>query len=524
MTMKKTEWRYRTINEYRQQKEDRFIIKAVAICLFVLGLAIFIGLKAKGQVLDTTMYRNVQFYIGPALKFDSTFKFVLPKPRPQIIVIRDTVKVHDTTYVIKVIYKDTGSIKYIDTCIDDGPILPIDSAKLAWSRFKTMGYTFKEYIHEVQKLGAIALIDVDVTPAETIFINGDIIVESLPGVTVTNYLAGPLWLLGNGLHIFRNMSYAQTDSLKGVVWRTALPATGQPPYVFHDSIRNVSVEGGNNSYYSDRGGSKSQWSKVSISQAIFKNRHVNIMVFGQDVGNYKSLLLDSVELWSWTSHNGYVHTDISVQATFVRSMQIGPNAVAWHGYSSGGGEGGKGTADSSEYQIFKFCYSAPAGGRWQIPQPYTIRLSPTDSIVRPVQMIGCNLPLYDIPIPKMEAVNCTFTYGPFNGTCTNCSGVYRPQNNSTIINSTAEMSVQEGGVITLVNSTATKMYDSDRIAPLNPLRLHLDNSIVNQMKLVMNVPNYLIYLKGNSAVLAPLFGWTPWPIPPIHIVDENEPR
>lgn len=308
--------------------------------------------------------------------------------------------------------------------------------------------SFQSFINACILSGDTGVIDKEANVIVTVQVNGSIALISPNKSVVT--IQGTGFLLGTGNHYFEGFDIMQSQNA------TAFKTVIQKNILWKNTLSFINVTGGSYAYYSDRGGNENYTDTTIIENCTFNVSRNGVVVYSQD-GAYKALHEKNVFISTDSSHNQYIHPNISIRFENVHSVkggttiQQGSNALApglaLHHFSGGGVPG------KAKYVELTKCVTEAKGGMWQIEQPEN----------RSVMMEDCDIAVYSIPQPLTYARNCHFKSGGqgafLKGTFINCSGEIWPVGGSVIEGGNFENMTLNAGKIE-VNNCSVKYLSS----------------------------------------------------------------
>lgn len=185
-------------------------------------------------------------------------------------------------------------------------------------------------------------------------------------------------------------------------------------------LENIKVTGGNNAWYSARGGiydiakdSIIEWNTVYFKNVNFNTNMVSVAVYAQD-GPSVAVNMDNVELRAGRSHAMYFHPNVSIDFNNVRVMSTGAKLTSGQGLALSHYSGG-GVPGIARYYRMNNVSSDVA--------PFAIAPTKTIPVIR-----NSRLQLYDMYLDtrNIYAENTMFTELSFvSGELVNCSGKIR---------------------------------------------------------------------------------------------------
>lgn len=327
-------------------------------------------------------------------------------------------------------------------------------SELLWSGFKG---SFQQFIDRAITTGVTAVLDKDITISQTVAIHGDLRMQG-NGHSITHKLE-KLFEVGHGTHVFENMNIIQQADNSNAFFTVQ-----KPRIVWNNTLRGITITGGENGYNSSLGGvydkqtdSVLQWAGTTIENSIIKIKGgMAIAIFSQD-GPCKYLHLRNVQLGSEVTHNIYTHPNVSMSFDSVVSLYAGK--LALH-YFSGGN-------DWMYYTARYFTMnrvSSVNGANWEMVRPKAGCIRITNSNIAPYTLVGVEPPL-------VCAENSQF-YNAGNGarlsgTLTNCSGTvwsagpeWKPLELKG--GSYDEVNFKAGGTIIANNSNISRMLIGEK--------------------------------------------------------------
>lgn len=360
------------------------------------------------------------------IKFNVPYRFVVQGTRSGSITIplpkNDTIRIHDTVYIYN--------------------CPPMVKDSLVWSKFNG---TFQEFVDSAVKNNTVAYIDKDVTPIASVNVDGDLTLIGNAD-TVTN-INKYLFILGTGKHTFINFNIIQTRP-DGVAFFTRQVAG----ILWENTLKDVNIEGGGDGYLSARGGNDTSWARTTIENSIIKVKSVGITIFSQD-GPYKNLHLKNVQIKTDTTHNIYVHPNVSLWYDSVASL--GAGKLMQHQYS-----GTKIGYNTAKYSRFSRVYSNNESFEMTNPKEGFVEID------------NCELAPYvtmGVPPARVWATNSKFYNAGSGillaGTLFNCRGGAWPTAGDTLKlvgGVYDEVSMRSGGTLITDNATINYMSVADR--------------------------------------------------------------
>jgi len=324
---------------------------------------------------------------------------------------------------------------------------------LIWSQYRG---SFNDFLQQAVRTKTTALIDKDFSTGETVTIDGDITVKGT-GVTITTDNKN-LFILGAGNHVFSDFNVQQRNDQS-----IAFYTKPEPGIIWNNTIRNIHIRGGKDGYASSRGGrydkatdSVLQWAGTTIENCvIIVKGGCAISVFSQD-GPAKYLHLRNVQLSTDTTHNIYIHPNVSIRFDSVVSLYAGK--LAMHQYSGGNEK----FYYTSRYSEMKRVQSIK-GAMWEMVRPRNGYITITDCDMAPYTTMG-------VDVPHVYAVNSNF-YNAGNGAMLsgklfNCSGTIWSGNASHNLEVNggkfSEVSFRNGGSMKIRNASIDYVFVADR--------------------------------------------------------------
>jgi len=372
----------------------------------------------------------------PVYQKDSLIKYTMPA---QSFYVKVPIRyIHDTVYL---------------PCPETPKPIP---KEFRWSNFTG---TFQQFIDSAIASKQTAYIDKDVTPLNTVSIDGDITLIG-NGCTVTS-INKTAFVLGAGKHTFKNFNIIQTKP-DGIAFFTKQIAG----ILWTNYVQNVNIDGGGEGYSSSRGGNDTSWAGTTIENSIIKVRSGGIGVFSQD-GPYKYLHLKNVQIQTDTTHNIYVHPNVSLYFDSVASLGVKMEGkLMMHQHSGGNPQ----FYNSAKYSVFKKVYCN--GEMFEMTNPKSGYVQIDSSEIAPYVAWG--------GVAKVWATNSRF-YNAGNGiflsgTLYNCSGGAWTLAGDTLRlvgGNYSEVSMRGGGMLITDNTKIQYMSVADRG---NDFEGHINNS------------------------------------------------
>lgn len=263
------------------------------------------------------------------------------------------------------------------------------------------------------------------------------------------------------------------------------------------NLEDIKVTGGNNGWYSARGGIYDSvkdsiiiWNTVSFKNVNFNTNMVSIAVYAQD-GPTIAVNMDNVELKAGRSHAMYFHPNVSIDLNNVRVIGTGAKLTKGQGLALSHFSGGGVSGIAQYYRLNNVsCDFAP----------FTIAPTKTTPVIK-----NSTLHIYDMYVDSRNiyAENTTFNKLTFvAGELVNCSGKIRLIKNTNIkggdfaeiqIGNTNQpppsiinisdakinsLSYIKPADITINNTTINNIYNS--VTTTKKQKIKLSNTIINK--------------------------------------------
>ncbi|MDA3614705.1 hypothetical protein [Polluticaenibacter yanchengensis] len=348
--------------------------------------------------------------------FSQNIKIEIPLSAIKIepVVIRDTIFKEKVVYKTDTIYKVVERIKLDTIYIEKNPGNDL--------KFSESKLSLQDFINKAIKEKKKGIVDIDSLVIEKgLIINADCQIEGKNTKLIFNLKGANLFTFSNCTARVKGFNIFVKDSTS-VAFSTEFK-TGN---IWDITLRDITVTGGQNAWYSARGGtwnakldSVTKWCHVRFDNVNFSTDMVTVAVYSQDAPAV-AVHMDNVELRAGRSHAMYFHPNVSIDFNNVRVMATGLKLTSGQGLALSHYSGGGVPGMARYYRMNNVCSDVA---------PFAVAPSKEIATIK-----NSNLQIYDMYVEERDiyAENTNFQLSFISGTLINCTGAVRLINKAFI--------------------------------------------------------------------------------------------